>query len=84
MRGQGRWGGGGVAAMRAEHESEMNAIKKEKQNLLMKYHDKANKMNAQEKENDELREENTKLQNDVIKFRVCYSCYWCSMRLTPL
>ncbi|CAM9369379.1 unnamed protein product [Ectocarpus sp. 6 AP-2014] len=47
-RSGGRWGSSGVAAMRAEHEAEMTALKEEKQDLLLKYHATSAKLNGEQ------------------------------------
>lgn len=47
-RSGGRWGSSGVAAMRAEHEAEMTALKEEKQDLLLKYHATSAKLNEEQ------------------------------------
>ena len=46
---RGRWGSSGVAAMRAEHESEMVVLKEEKQDMLLKYHATSSRLNEQER-----------------------------------
>ncbi|CAN0101905.1 unnamed protein product [Scytosiphon promiscuus] len=56
-RSGGRWGNSGVAAMRAEHEAEMTALKEEKQDMLLKYHDTSSKLNELERQCNELNAE---------------------------
>lgn len=72
--GGGRWGGGGggsgVAAMRAEHEAEMTALKEEKQDLLLKYHTTSSELNKQERRCAELGEEVEEIRAQLVSLQV--------------
>ena len=56
--------------MRAEHESEVNVLKEEKQDLLMKYHATAAKMRQHERRCVELSEEREEMQAQVVALQV--------------
>lgn len=59
--------------MRAEHESEVNALKEEKQDMLMKYHDAAAKAGEQERRCEDLSEEKEEMERQVVRLQVCAS-----------
>lgn len=65
-----RHGGSGVAAMRAMHESEVNALKAEKQDMTMKYHATAAKVREQEQRCAELGEGTRRLEEQLTKLQV--------------
>lgn len=68
--GGGRWAGSGVAAMRAEHEAEMTALKEEKQDLLLKYHAISSKLNEQERLCAELNKEVEENRKQAVSLEV--------------
>lgn len=65
-----RWGGSGVAAMRAEHESEVTALKEEKLDMVMKYQASAARVREQEQRCAELTGSVEDLQMQVTKLQV--------------
>lgn len=69
-RSGGRWGSSGVAAMRAEHEAEMTALKEEKQDMLLKYHATSSKLNDQEHRYAELQGELEEASAQVVRLQV--------------
>ena len=66
-----RWGSSGVAAMRAEHEAEMTALKEEKQDMLLKYHATSSKLNDQERRCSELQDKLEEARDQVVTLQVC-------------
>lgn len=69
-----RRGGSGVAAMRAEHESEVKALIEEKQDMMMKYQATACRMREQEQRCAELSEGTRELQLHLTKLQVNVAC----------
>lgn len=70
-RSRGRWGGSGVAAMRAEHEAEVTALKEEKQDMLLKYHATSSKLNEHERRCIDMGDEMERMQSQVVQLQVC-------------
>lgn len=69
-RSGGRWGSSGVAAMRAEHEAEMTALKEEKQDLLLKYHATSAKLNEEQQRCAELNGEVEEARAQFVSLQV--------------
>eukprot|EP00903_Cladosiphon_okamuranus_P013669 g12730.t1 len=69
-RSGGPWGSSGVAAMRAEHEAEMTALKEEKQDMLLKYHATSSKLNEQERRYAELQGELEEASAQVVRLQL--------------
>lgn len=65
-----RWGGSGVAAMRAEHESEVNALKEQTQDMVMKYQATATRVRELEQRCAEQSEGIEELQLQLTKQQV--------------
>lgn len=64
------WGRSGVAAMRAEHESEVTALKEEKLDMVMKYQASAARVREEEQRCAELTDSVEDLQMQVTKLQV--------------
>ena len=66
----GKWGSSGIAAMRAEHESEMVALKEEKQDMLLKYHATSSRLNEEERRCAELEDGMEEMRSQMVKLQV--------------